>query len=147
MKLRTGFVSNSSSSSFIAVVRRVEEVSDLTPEAVSTKKYIGLGVGLTEGVDLIEIDANILQALSLFEDYECLDRENIPVYEVIASSTEFEGFRFHIGVANDYEVVAEYTDYNSTETIETFTERYLNEVQLAYYQKMCTPKKKKTKKK
>lgn len=85
MKIRQGFVSNSSSSSFIVFGRNID-IKDITPSIIKEKEIICLGKELSEGQDIFYIE-NIdmlafLKALNeLGRDIE-YDMEFIEVYSV-----------------------------------------------------------------
>lgn len=85
MKIRQGFVSNSSSSSFIVFGRNID-IKDITPSIIKEKEIICLGKELSEGQDIFYIE-NIdmlafLKALNeLGRDIE-YDMEFIEIYSV-----------------------------------------------------------------
>lgn len=85
MKIRQGFVSNSSSSSFIVFGRNID-IKDITPSIIKEKEIICLGKELSDGQDIFYIE-NIdmlafLKALNeLGRDIE-YDMEFIEVYSV-----------------------------------------------------------------
>jgi hypothetical protein len=88
MKIRTGFVSNSSSSSFVAIAREVN-ISDIKIEDIVNKQYVSFGSYLSEGIDIIRInDENMLKFFKLFPSFDNdYDNSNFTFYEIISEDT------------------------------------------------------------
>lgn len=84
MKVRNGFVSNSSSSSFIASAIELN-IEDITKDMLSSQ-IIAVGKDLCEGTDIISInDIFKLKFFKIFNEYE------FEFYEIISSELEFYG--------------------------------------------------------
>ena len=131
MKIRTNYVSNSSSSSFVVVCKEVGLFKDLNKLLLEKDKtYFILGDWLDEGLDFIQFsrddslcnfmkehtnvscrDTTVYQLLDLSEDQVDLSRDLLkkimPGDKVIAINVDI--------------------DYHSTENVSDFKERYLEE--------------------
>lgn len=129
MKIRTNYVSNSSSSSFVVVCKEVGLFKDLNKLLLEKDKtYFILGDWLDEGLDFIEFkrdsalcnymkehdnalcrDATVYQLIGAAEDQVDLSRdllkEIMPGDKVIAVNVDI--------------------DYHSTEDVRNFYERYI----------------------
>jgi hypothetical protein len=124
MKIRQGFVSNSSSSSFVLIYRpaTLEEIDD---EHVKI-----IGCGLNEGTDYFRPDEETRKYLK--ENPETIDGYDLElVYEYLAISeyrelTKEDFLKIFEGV--DRVTFEAYTfDYCASDTFEYFSENYLGE--------------------
>lgn len=71
MKIRNGFVSNSSSSSFVLFGIETK-ANSITPALLKQRRYSVLGGQLYEGVDLFELNEELLAAIKAVENiYGC----------------------------------------------------------------------------
>ena len=94
MKVRTGFVSNSGSSSFVIIGKKVGNLFTDKLELDDNKEYYVIGAYLCEGIDIIRLDKKLLRWLK--EHYEKNDRESIDsidgdVIEAVWSMSEPSG--------------------------------------------------------
>lgn len=127
MKIRQGFVSNSSSSSFIVFGRNID-IKDITPSIIKEKEIICLGKELSEGQDIFYIK-NIdmlafLKALNeLGRDIE-YDMEFIEVYSVGG----FDEYSGELDLTNLTTKKIQYfnidKDYSSSRDLSDIKERY-----------------------
>lgn len=114
MKVRTNYVSNSSSSSFVVICKKIGEFKDLDKLLLEKDKtYFVLGEWLEEGIDYIEfkrddslhnflkehcnklaIDSSVYQVISLAENQVDLSRdllkEILPGDKVTAMSIDID---------------------------------------------------------
>lgn len=117
MKTRCGFVSNSSSSSFCVVGKRVKlEDVDLS----SDRQYSVIGKQLYDGIDLFELTEELLPLVKL----SCYD--GFQVYEVVEWAYDGYGGKAHIP-EGDYETVSGTADMHSSHNPEYFKENYQSE--------------------
>lgn len=126
MKIRNGFVSNSSSSSFVAFGRNLN-IEDITEEMVHSKEIVALGSYLYDGIDLITIsDEHMLKFFKLYKNYSVDgDSGRFHFFEVIKSNEE--GFKIEKSELMDnetYEIISHTVDQNSCNDIEELFKRY-----------------------
>lgn len=129
MKIRNGFVSNSSSSSFVAIVKdcNISEIID-----VKNKEYVSLGKWLYEGVDLIHIrDPYMLKFIKLLNGGLIKDSEfnDFRIYEVIKKGEYISFTNDDMDSGVDYHVLSKRVDQSSCYNI--------NDMFVEYYPEYC----------
>jgi hypothetical protein len=130
MKIRQGFVSNSSSSSFVAIVSEID-IEDITSEMIKEKDIFAIGTDMWEGTDLIHIDSEeLLKFFKLFPSYKC--------DSCYGDDIEEGEFGFYIHQANgsfkkedledgvSYSLLDLTVDHASSETLEKLFNKYTN---------------------
>lgn len=90
MKTRQGFVSNSSSSSFVLIGRALND-SELTEETFKTKNIQGVGGYLYEGQLVMEMNWEMYQFIKENQEkFENMDGfDSLGYYEVVYDTTEY----------------------------------------------------------
>jgi len=120
MKIRNGFVSNSSSSSFIIVGQIINDVF-VTPELIEDGKVYGSSWEYCgDGADFFKIDQ------SMFEMYGKFGTGKIEFYKVdvlLGESGEVSKEDLPDG---DFKIFTMEVDYHTTQNIDDFSERYLD---------------------
>lgn len=145
MKIRNGFVSNSSSSSFIAIAREVN-IDDISVKDIRNKKYYTFGKNLSDGVDLIDITSeDMLKFFQFVKGWEGYwKKEFIPFkfYEIIKEASE-DSIHFSKKDLNDdeYVIISDDIDYHSSETLDDLLENYCEENKNKILQKINRNKK------
>jgi len=127
MKIRQGFVSNSSSSSFVAIAT-VVNLENITKEMIKEHNIISFGMYRNEGIDLIEITdemmLNYFKLFPSFEDcYSCSFQDYV-FYKVIKSGNN--GMIFNKSELSDeeYIILNEEVDYNCCRNIDDLFHLY-----------------------
>ena len=134
MKIRNGFVSNSSSSSFMLIGKMVDE-EDITNSDIKDKNYVVIGKSLGDGDDIFYIETvemlwfiKTVQKMNLEFDFGVFN-----VYETFKSKKENddengkEELKFNSKDLPDGELIASswYMDYKSSKTVEDLFDKYL----------------------
>lgn len=137
MKVRTNYVSNSSSSSCLIACKPLSKLKDL---AVSTLKrdrtYFILGAWMNNGTDCIEFTAESGLLELIMNNLDKIDEDilNSTVYEMVSRSYDSNELDIDASALireNNPKVTVLYvlTDYHSTEYKEDFKDRYFKEEQ------------------
>jgi len=124
MKHRNGFVSNSSSSSFIAIGKTV------TLDEINLKKQtIFIGEYLNEGKDIVEVTPSLLKRIKQAEKEEHKIKGWYKFFEVQMSVTSEESLKFPVDVSfkKGTEIFSCEKDYRCTESVDEFIEKYILE--------------------
>ena len=128
MKIRNGFVSNSSSSSFIIIGKPVN-INDLKVSDIKNKNYVVVGKDLSDGSDIFNIDSiDIFYFLKTveymdnpFEDFEIFENSKIK------SRTEDEiKFDSKDMLEGELTAISYWQDYRSCKDIEDLFDKYLS---------------------
>ena len=131
MKVRNGFVSNSSSSSFVVFGKTLTNPEEVRLTlSVRKKPALAIGRYLSEGMDVIEVDEEIFNAIienNIFQEFQFL----FP-YKQISGEGGLSGEAIENDLPETFEVFSGEVDYHSTETVEDLVRIYVEEKE--YYQ-------------
>lgn len=131
MKIRTGFVSNSSSSSFVLIGNSIL-LKDVTEELVSTNKIYVFGSWLSDGQDIFRITPEMFKYSKLLVNGQKTQFVNA-FAEAYTENTSAVRFTEELlskmlsRVSDTGKPLMMFTkekDYDVTETLDTFLERY-----------------------
>ena len=121
MKLRLGFVSNSSSSSFVMLCNRVE-FKDLNLKDIRGREIKALGKYLGDGQDFFRVDEEIFNCIK--ENNQVL--EHLCFYEVFAEGDDdIEIERKDLPEKGSLHIISTTVDYHCSDDLSLFKENYL----------------------
>jgi len=118
MKIRYGFVSNSSSSSSIVLGRSIK-FEDLLDRKSNFPVYM-LGEFMNEGMDFFQITPDILEKMKS-KRWHCDDYQYVEVYRLCDDGDELNTKK----LPSKFQIFSFDQDYSNTETPEDFEERYM----------------------
>lgn len=132
MKLRGGFVSNSSSSSFCFLGKPIK-ASSVPDKDLKTRNFIGIGKGLADGTDIFNISSvDMLYFMKTVENLNLLadDYDEFKLYEVFALNNE-DSSELTVNTANlpkntEVTFYAEDQDYHSSTSIADLYRNYVD---------------------
>ncbi len=136
MKIRSGFVSNSSSSSFIIIGKKVN-IDNVTEEDINDKTFVCIGMSLGDGDDIFYVNTmekiwflRTAKKTNFKLDSRYIDFDEFEIYEIPEPKSITEDrMIFDSKNLPEGEIVAlsYYKDYNASQTIEDLFNKYLYE--------------------
>ena len=128
MKIRNGFVSNSSSSSYIIIGNKIS-FNDIKLEDIEHKENYVLGKDLCKGVDFFPLTKDIFN--EMHKNTSCLSSSYEMSFFEVYHKIYFEEFDIHKmkkdELPEEFEIFVIEKDDHSTETKEDFIGNYIDE--------------------
>ena len=123
MKIRMGFVSNSSSSSFVIVGSKLthEDAHSKARDLIKKRRLYAEGSWCCEGVDFFEVTQDIWDAYntsSVYKGFTFYDTQMKEEESIKINKKDIKGDEFEVYIIN--------IDHHSTDGVEEFKERYNN---------------------
>jgi len=129
MKIRTGFVSNSSSSSFVAIAQ-VLDINDITEKMLTDKYIISVGKWLNDGIDIIEIKPEMLTFFKLIKSYNNYGDSEFKFYEIVNNGEcDLIFSKNDLQDDTEYTVISYEADYHVSTTLDSLINRYTDDDQ------------------
>ena len=130
MKIRKGFVSNSSSSSFIAIVETIN-ITDITKEMLNKKNIFTFGRDLSEARDIIYLDEMMLKYFQLFPSYDDWGDQDFIFYKLFKSGDdEMTISKDELEDDIEYTMIRQEVDYSGSDDVDILFRRYQNEIEV-----------------
>ena len=123
MKIRNGFVSNSSSSSFIVIGRKIYN-HDVKKEVQKGKDIYCIGDCFGDGEDFFQITDEMARILP---DFYYKDIEFVEVFATNSYELKYKDFK-DVEFTEDTTIFSIEGDYHYTQTAQDFKERYIDEI-------------------
>lgn len=114
MKIRSGFVSNSSSSSFIIIGKKLKSYDEAL-EVCKTHEVYAIGEYLSEGADVFECTLEILK-------YLADNNYDFPLYR--CDKFIYDGGEVSVRLNGEYDIVSGILDNSSSCNLDEVMERY-----------------------
>lgn len=122
MKIRNGFVSNSSSSSFVVFADKIENPSELSAKDLEKDKIMIIGKELCEATDFFSVQN--AEMLSYAQNNDYLKRRTwLKVIEMICTEDNDGFFTVPESVAGRLGTAIE-VDYHTSDDVECLKDRY-----------------------
>jgi hypothetical protein len=122
MKTRVGFVSNSSSSSFVVIAKRVN-FNKITMEDIETRNITCLGKYLCDAQDVFQLTPALFEAITILGPHDAMT-----FYEVILNEETIKAKDLIKVLGEDPKATVEFlgveADYYSTESVDRLIINY-----------------------
>ena len=119
MKTRNGFVSNSSSSSFVILGKKLFDIEEATDAVHAGKDVRAIGTCLSDGMDIFKVSPGMIKLIKEFD-------VKLTCYEAYAAISEEGGNVILPAGVKTLDVFVCNADYHATDSESEFRKRYVN---------------------